>query len=141
MLSTNISRPKYGPKFWVLTSLSDSNQLSSLQVGVGKGRLRCNGHLLACFASDEGVSPKVPTFPLESESGQVGNDLSKPLEQQIHGIPHEDQLCIVCHEAARRSVVNDPGSRWGHSAESVDVLALSLAWGIYNIPINSAIQP
>jgi hypothetical protein len=35
------------------------------------------------------------TFPLESEGGQVPNDLGYFIEQQIHGVPHDDQLSIV----------------------------------------------
>lgn len=62
------------------------------------------------------------TFPLERERGKVPNDLGYSIKQEIHSVPHENQLSIVGYEATRRSIVNDACRRRGNNAKCVDVL-------------------
>lgn len=60
-------------------SLADGDQLSGLQVSVSQGGLG---------------------LPLQSEFGQVVDDLGKLGEDQVHGIAHEDELGVVSHVTA-----------------------------------------
>lgn len=81
-----------------------------------------------------GAGLRIITLPLQGKGGQVRNDLGQLLEQQIHGLPHKNQLGVVSDEAAGRAVVNDPCSRWGHGSERMDVLLFPALVGDYDGP-------
>lgn len=68
------------------------------------------------------------TLPLERKGGEVRNDLGQLLGQQIHGLPHENQLGVVGHEAAGRAVVHDAGGGRGNDAKGVHVLKRWSGW-------------
>ena len=66
-------------------------------------------------------------FPVNGKGLEVVKHLGKLGDQQIEGIPHENQLRIVGDIAARRSIVDDASGRRGHLAEGMDVLGFNIS--------------
>ena len=59
-------------------SLANGDELGGLQVGVRKGGL---------------------VLPLQGKLGEVIDDLGKLGEKQVHGITHQDELCVISNIA------------------------------------------
>lgn len=61
-------------------------------------------------------------LPLEGKALEVVQHLGNLGDQEVEGIPHENQLRVVSDVAAGRSIVDDTSGSWGDLAEGMDVL-------------------